>query len=194
MQYGYARSSKNEIPEDQLGHQVESLNACGCESLVADQAATSLTQDRPGLTEVISRLKTGDTLVVTKLDRLGRSIKGFIELVNDLEEKGAFFVALRENIDTRIEPGRFAVSLFQQLEDMDKDLQHERTTLSRAIASKKMRAGGRPTVDKAQLEAAKQMIESGQSVREVAKILGIGQATLYRHVGAKATQAALVSI
>jgi DNA invertase Pin-like site-specific DNA recombinase len=125
-------------------------------------------------------------LIVTKLDRLGKPIKGVIDLINSLGSKGVSFVALDDGVDTGTPDGLYLAKVLTNLARMDKALSSERTQRSLRIAKEKGRSGGRPpALSDDQIREAKKLIDSGMPVRAVAKLIGSNHATLYRHIGAK---------
>ena len=122
-----------------------------------------------------------DILVVTKFDRLGKRIKGLVELLNDLQSRSVHFIAIEDGVDTRTTDGAYLVGVIARLVLMDKALVSETTQLSLAIAKAKGRTGGRPPAltEEQKMEASK-LISGGMLVRAVAKVSGSNQATLYR--------------
>jgi DNA invertase Pin-like site-specific DNA recombinase len=139
-----------------------------------------------GLVAAVQALKSGDTLFVTKLDRLGKPIKGVVDFIHSLESSGVTFVAIEDGIDTGTPEGRTVVKILTNLVLMDRSLNSERTNRSLQIAKAKGRTGGRPpALSEDQVNEAKKLISSGMPVRAVAKLIGSNHATLYRHIGAK---------
>jgi DNA invertase Pin-like site-specific DNA recombinase len=137
--------------------------------------------NRPGLLDALSHVRKGDTLVVWKLDRLGRSVKGLIDLVSTLEKKGAHFKSLTDQIDTRSPAGRFFFHVMASLAQMERELIIERTQAGLEAARQLGRIGGRKRLmTQSKLESAKKLLESGKAPREVARDLGVSIATLYR--------------
>lgn len=176
---GYTRVS---TAEQDAALQHDALGAAGCWKVWTDVASGAKT-DRPQLGLVLEALQPGNTLVVWRLDRLGRSLPHLIETVKELEGRGVGFRSLTESIDTTTPCGRLIFHIFGSL--AERDLIRERTTAGLAAARARGRTGGRPTVmTTAKLRAAKRMISAGTPLTEVASVLGVGRATLYRHLQA----------
>lgn len=176
---GYARVSG----EDQnLDLQLDALRAVGCERLCTDKV-TGAANERPGLQEAFKLLRQGDTLVVWKLDRLGRTVKGLVELVSDLYGQGVQFRSLTDSIDTGTGAGRFFFHVMAALAEMERDLIRERTQAGLEAARARGRKGGRKIkMDESKVRSARRLLESGMSSVEVAKNLGVSRATLYRRL------------
>ena len=177
MLVGYSRVST----EDQkLDLQLDALNAAGCERFFSDHVSGA-SKLKPGLEEALSYLRSGDTLVVWKLDRLGRTVKGLVDLVQTLQDKGIQFRSLTDGIDTSTTAGRFFFHVMAALAQMEKELVHERTMAGLSAARARGRLGGRkPKMDASKLDAARKLLQAGTPASAVAKTLGVGRATLYR--------------
>lgn len=173
---GYARVSTS----DQETHlQTDALVAAGCQRTFEDHAS-GVKADRPGLAEALAYLREGDTLIVWKLDRLGRSMKHLIDIVTDLDSRGIGFRSLTENIDTTTSGGRLVFHLFGALAQFERDLIRERTRAGLQAAKDRGRVGGRQraiTDDK--LKKANALLKSGLTVREAAARLKVGKSALY---------------
>lgn len=140
---------------------------------------------RPGLEGAFSHLRKGDTLVVWKLDRLGRTVKGLVELVESLQAKEIQFRSLTDSIDTSTSAGRFFFHVMAALAQMERELVRERTQAGLSAARARGRVGGRkPKIDESKKKAAKRMLESGMTATEVARTIGVSRATLYRSLRA----------
>jgi DNA invertase Pin-like site-specific DNA recombinase len=179
MLIGYARVSTN---DQHLDLQRDALTAAGCKRIFQDLGVSGSKMTRPGLEKALSHLRENDTLVVWKLDRLGRSIRGLIELVGDLRDRGIQFRSLTEGFDTGTAGGRLIFHIFGALAEMERDLIRERTNAGLASARARGRKGGRkPKLNESKLRHARQLLsEPNSSVGEVATSLGVDRATLYR--------------
>ena len=182
MLIGYARVSK----EDQnLSLQIDALKKVGCERIF-EEKISGKAKDRPKLAEALSHLREGDTLVVWKLDRLGRTIQNLINLVNDLERAKIGFQSITDNINTSTPGGRFFFHIMASLAHMERELIVERTKAGLEVARKLGRVGGRKRkMTKSKIEAAKGLFAGGMPVKDVAENLEISVATIYRWIPAK---------
>jgi DNA invertase Pin-like site-specific DNA recombinase len=183
MDIGYARVSTR---EQTLDLQLDALKAAGC-GKVYTETASGAKAERPVLDEVLSYLRKGDTLVVWRLDRLGRSLQHLIEVVAQLAERGIGFKSLTEQIDTTTPGGKLVFHVFGALAEFERDLIRERTQAGLAAARARGRLGGRPRklADGKQLELARTLYEGGQTdIDTICATLGISRATLYRNVKA----------
>ena len=141
--------------------------------------------DRPGLKEALSYLRESDALVVWKLDRLGRSVKGLIDLVNEMQRQRVHLKSLTDGIDTQTPAGRFFFHVMASLAQMERELIIERTRAGLEAAKRRGRVGGRKRrMTETKIEAAKGLLAAGTSPREVAQSLGVSVPTLYRCVPA----------
>ena len=136
--------------------------------------------DCPGLAELLDHARPGDRLCVTRLDRLGRSLRELLELVASLEACGVHFVSLEERLDTSSAAGELVFHVFGAIAHFEQRLISERTRDGIAAARKRGRTPGRPPLDPETVSAAQKLIEAGLSPARAAKQLGIGRATAYR--------------
>ena len=177
---GYARVSTGEQdaapPRDALEHE-------GCIRLFSD-TASGARAERPELARLFDQLRSGDTLVVWRLDRLGRSLGHLIETVAQLDERGVGFKSLQESIDTTTPGGRLVFHVFGALAEFERDLIRERTQAGLKAARARGRRGGRPSVMSAEkVEIARRMYESREhTVAAIAATLGVSRASVYRHL------------
>ena len=181
MLVGYARISTN---DQNLNLQKDALKVVGCERLFTDIASGAKTE-RPGLTEALKQCRSGDTLVVWKLDRLGRSLPHLVDTVRDLLARGIGFKSLQENIDTTTSGGKLIFHLFASLAEFERDLIRERTNAGLAAARARGRKGGRPrgVMDERKQKAALALKnDPSRSVSEICQILGICRNTYYKYV------------
>lgn len=174
---GYARVS---TPDQKLSLQHDALERAGCERVFDDQASGART-DRPGLAAALAYLRAGDTLVVWKLDRLGRSMSHLIEKIGELAARGIGFRSLTENIDTTTPGGMLVFNIFGSLAQFERDLIRERTQAGlRAARERGSKGGRRPVVTPDKLRKARAHIAAGLTVREAAARLKIGKTALYK--------------
>ncbi|WP_420011062.1 recombinase family protein [Tateyamaria sp.] len=173
---GYARVSTS---EQKLEPQVDALKAAGCDNVFED-VISGAKAERPGLNEALAFLRKGDTLVVWKLDRLGRSMKHLVETVTNLGDRGVGFRSLTEGVDTTTTGGTLVFHLFGALAQFERDLIVERTQAGLKAAETRGRKGGRkPVVTPKKLEQARAHIRDGLTVREAAARLKISKTSLY---------------
>lgn len=178
---GYARVSTD---EQNLELQVDALKGAGCEPIYTDKTSGATTI-KPGLEELLAYARRGDTLVVWKLDRLGRTVKGLVDFVESLGEREVHFKSLTDNIDTSSPSGRFFFHVMAAMAEMERELIRERTRAGLNAARARGKLGGRkPKLDAAKLNAARRLLEGGMPVSEVAGHLGVSRATLYRAIAA----------
>ncbi|WNV04756.1 recombinase family protein [Candidatus Methylospira mobilis] len=183
MLIGYARVSTQ---DQNLDLQIEALTKAGCEKLFDDKISGSRAE-RPGLAKVMETLREGDTLVVWKLDRLGRSVKHLVDLVGELHKRGVQFKSLTDAIDTGTPSGRFFFHVMASLAEMERELNVERTRAGLEAARQLGRKSGRkPKMTDSKIESAKKLLASGVLPKDVAKNLGVSIPTLYRWLPASA--------
>jgi DNA invertase Pin-like site-specific DNA recombinase len=181
MLIGYARVSTT---DQNLALQKEALEKAGCERIYED-TISGTRAERPGLTKALEMLRSGDTLVVWKLDRLGRSVKNLITLIGEINTNGIHFKSLTDSIDTDTPSGRFFFHVMASLAEMERDLIIERTRAGLEVARALGRKGGRKrTMTDSKIDSAKKLLSSGVPPRDVAKDLGVSLATLYRWIPA----------
>lgn len=179
MLIGYARVS---TPEQDLTPQFDALLEAGCERTFTDKASGAKA-NRAGLSDALSHAGVGDVLVVWKLDRLGRTMKGLVDLAADLAERGIGLRSLTDGIDTVGTAGKLVFHIMAAMAEMERDLNRERTMAALIVARREGRLGGRKTVmTPKRLEAARKLLASGMTVREVAPTIGVSVPTLYRHL------------
>jgi len=178
---GYARVST--LQQDEA-LQLDALQKAAVDRIFTDRASGSLA-DRPGLTSALECARQGDSLIVWRLDRLGRSLRHLIDVVHDLEQRGVALVSLTEQIDTSTPGGRLVFHVFASLAQFEKELIRERTMAGLAAARARGRVGGRPTVwTQDKLRTARSMRDSGDyDVTAIAKVLGVSRASVYRALG-----------
>src|SRR5713101_830592 len=183
MLIGYARVSTN---EQNLDLQRDALRKAGVSSknLYTDKI-TGTKEERPGLATALSPLREGDTLVVWRLDRLGRSLKHLIETVTALQGQGIAFQSITENINTSSATGQLVFHIFASLAEFERSLIKERTIAGVLAARARGRKGGRPKLNTSsgKVAAAKKLYgDKTNSISEICKLLNISRATLYRFI------------
>ena len=162
----------------------DALLSAGCDKIFTD-IASGVQDSRSGLTEALSYLRSGDTLVVWKLDRLGRSLKHLIETVNALADSSISFHSLQENLDTTTSGGKLIFHLFGALAEFEREMIRERTRAGLKAARARGHKGGRPRkLDASSVNMAKLLISEGStSVTEICRTLRVSRSTLYRCIG-----------
>jgi DNA invertase Pin-like site-specific DNA recombinase len=160
--------------------QRNALECAGCEQIFEDKISGK-TDNRPGLKRLLKALSTGDTLVVWKLDRLGRSMRHLVTLIEELRQRGINFRSLTDSIDTGTPMGRFFFHVMGALAEMERELIVERTRAGLAAARAEGRIGGRrPKLTAEQWAQAGRLIAAGESRKRVAIIYDVGISTLYK--------------
>jgi DNA invertase Pin-like site-specific DNA recombinase len=177
---GYARvSTADQSPELQR----DALKGAGCSRIFTD-TASGAKANRPQLDRMLDHLRTGDIVVVWRLDRLGRSLRNLIDLVEELGTKGVGLRSLTEHIDTTTSGGKLVFHIFGALADFERELIRERTLAGLAAARARGRVGGRPskmTPDKVKI--AREMYASREyTVEAIAETIGVSRKTVYRHL------------
>src|SRR6516165_5636007 len=181
MRIGYARVSTR---DQNLELQLDALNKAGCKRIFTDKLSGAQVE-RPGLNEALSHLREADTLVVWKLDRLGRSVKGLVALVNELEVRKVHFQSITDGVDTKPPAGRFFFHVMASLAQMERELIVERTCAGLEAAQCAGRVGGRKRqMTDGKVQAARKLLASGTPPHEVAHSLSVSIPTLYRWVPA----------
>ena len=179
MRIGYARVSTR---DQNLELQLDALGKAGCERIFRDKLSGAQVE-RPGLNEALSHLRETDTLVVWKLDRLGRSVKGLVDLVNELEARKVHFQSVTDGVDTKTPAGRFFFHVMASLAQMERELILERTRAGLEAARCAGRIGGRKRrMTDGKVQVARKLLASGTLPHEVAHSLGVSVPTLYRWV------------
>jgi DNA invertase Pin-like site-specific DNA recombinase len=180
MLIGYARVSTQ---DQTLNLQKDALEKIGCTKIFTDTISGAVTE-RKGLEEALNFAREGDTLVVWKLDRLGRSLKRLIETVTTLNNRGIGLKSLTENIDSTTSGGKLIFHIFGALAEFERDIIRERTQAGLMAARARGRLGGRPkALDEKKAEIAKQLYrDKTNEIADICQTLNISRATLYRYV------------
>ncbi|KQR29801.1 recombinase family protein [Curtobacterium sp. Leaf154] len=175
---GYARVSTT---DQDASLQLDALKAAGCYRVWVDTMSGSL-EHRPELAKLLDQLRPGDTLVVWRLDRLGRSIRHLIDQLHALGERGVGFRSLQETIDTTSSGGRLVFHVFAALAEFERDLIKERTHAGLVAARARGRTGGRPLkLSTDQVRTARRLYEQqDMTVAQIGDVLGVSRTTVYR--------------
>jgi DNA invertase Pin-like site-specific DNA recombinase len=180
MLIGYARVSTD---DQKLDLQTDALTKAGCEKIFDDHMSGAKAE-RPGLTKALEMCRVGDTLVVWRLDRLGRSIKNLIDLAELLEREGVGLKSCQEAIDTNTSGGKLIFHMFGALAEFERNLLRERTKAGLEAARARGRSGGRPkALNKTKRDLAVKLYNDREhSIKEICDVMGIGKTTLYKYL------------
>lgn len=178
MKIGYARVSTT---EQNLDIQKRTLEEAGCE-LIFEEKISGAKKDRPELDKLLSQLRSNDTLIVSKLDRLARSTKHLLEIVESLQKKNATFYSIGEPwADTTSHAGKMIMTVFAGISEFERDLIRERTGTGRKDAMQRGVKFGRPKkLSPAKQKLALRLVDEGKSIREIAKTFDVNRSTIYR--------------
>lgn len=180
MKFGYARVSRL---EQNPSLQNDALIDAGCDEVITDEISGATVQ-RPGLDNLLTKLRPGDELIVWRLDRLGRSLRHLIDLVNDFNNRGIIFKSLTENIETSTNNGRLVFNIFASLAEFERNLIRERTMAGLSAARARGRKGGRPVANQSKIDAALQLYQKRElTIDQICKAIGISRGTLYKYIG-----------
>lgn len=180
MKIGYARVSTT---DQHLESQLDVLEKEGCEKIFQEKCSGG-TREREQLKQALLLLREGDIFVVTKLDRLGRTVKQLVDLIDDFQKKGVQFKSIQDGIDTTTANGRFFFHIMSGFAELERELIRERTQIGLDSARSRGRLGGRPeTHHEDKKEIAYQMVmENHQTVAEIADALNMSRSTIYRYI------------
>jgi DNA invertase Pin-like site-specific DNA recombinase len=178
MKYGYARvSTDDQTPALQLA----ALKKAGCKTVFKDDGLSGATTKRPALLRCLKKLEHGDTLIVWKLDRLGRSLRDLIAMLDDLKQRGVKFRSLTEHVDTETPTGRAMWQMIGVLAELERSLISERTRAGVKAAQRRgVKFGRKPKLTPQQIDHAQKLIEDGQRREVVADLFKVSRVTLYR--------------
>src|SRR3984893_1706630 len=178
MKYGYARvSTDDQTPAQQLA----ALKKARCKTVFKDDGVSGATTKRPALLRYLKKLESGDTLIVWKLDRLGRSLRDLITMLDDLKQRGVKFRSLTEAIDTDTPTGRAMWQMIGVLAELERSLISERTRAGVKAAQRRgVKFGRKPSLTPEQINHARRLIDKGEARQYVANLLNVGRSTLYR--------------
>ena len=179
---GYARVS---TASQNLDSQLDMLGRAGCAKTFTD-TSTGTTRTRPGWDALMEYVRPGDTLVITELSRMSRSLLHLLQVVDQLAERQVGIVSLRESIDTTTATGRLFLSIMGAVAQMERELRAERAAAGRAAARARGRSGGRPRTAPEKLERARILYESGSyTAAQAAQAAGIGRRTLFEYLATR---------
>lgn len=182
MLLGYARVSTQ---DQNLIMQLDALQNAGCEKIYKEKVS-AVKKHRQELEKLLLQVREGDTIVVWKLDRLGRSLRELINIVSELQERSIGFMSLNDQINTTTAQGRFTFNIFASLAEFEREMIRERTKEGLIAARARGRFGGRPKglSKKAETKAllAKQLFKSKKEIPEILEILEISKSTFYRYI------------
>jgi DNA invertase Pin-like site-specific DNA recombinase len=182
MKYGYARTSTD---DQTTALQLASLKRVKCSHIFEDKGLSGATTKRPALARCLKTLRAGDTLIVWKLDRLGRSSRDLIAMLDELRDRGVVFQSLTEAIDTATPTGRAMWQMIGVLAELERSLIIERSRAGVKAAQRHgVKFGRKPKLSADQIDHARKLIEDGESRQYVADLLNVGRVTLYRSLRA----------
>ena len=178
MKIGYARvSTGDQDPELQLA----ALKKAGCKELFTDRGFSGAALKRPALARCLKRLEHGDTLTVWKLDRLARSVRDLLNIMHDLQARGVEFQSLTEEINTRTPAGRMMFQILAVLAEFERGLILERTREGlKAAKARGVKLGPKFKIDAGQIDAARSLMRSGHTIKDIAKTMKVHRTTLAR--------------
>jgi DNA invertase Pin-like site-specific DNA recombinase len=180
---GYARVSTD---DQHLDLQRDALTKAGC-NVIYEEKDSGKSADRPELAQALKALRAGDTLVVWRLDRLGRSLPDLVRIVTELEQRGVGFESLTERIDTTSATGKLTFHLFAALAEFERNLIRERTQAGLASARARGRKGGRrPKLDAQARCEIDALLQGGVTAQDVARRFGVARSTLYKCLSSSA--------
>lgn len=174
---GYARVS---TLDQNLDSQLDELKKVGCTKIFQEKASS--VKKRPEFEKCVDYLRPGDTLVVWKLDRLGRTTKKLLELIDDLKDRGINLQIITLGIDTSTAAGRLFFTMMAGLAEMERELIRERTNAGLQAARARGRLGGRKPIDPDVMNRALIMYEAKMTVEDVTKTLNISRSTFYKYL------------
>ena len=178
MQYGYARVSSETQSYD---GQIEALKAAGCQQVFAEKFTGKEGADRKRLRSLLATVREGDVIVVCKLDRFARSTRDLLNMLHELGQRGVGFRSLGDSIDTTTPAGRLMLQMLAAIAEFERGMIRERCASGIARAKAEGRQLGRkPALNPHQRQRARELLEAGETQRAVARLLGVGQATIGR--------------
>ena len=181
MKIGYARVS---TADQNLDLQMDALEAAGCKKIYSDRGVSGAKAERPGLDKALEHIRRKDTLVIWKLDRLGRSLSDLLSIVEYLKERGAHFLSIQDGFDTSTASGKMVFSVIGAMAEYERNLIRERTMAGLKAARARGRMGGRPKVlSKSQVKVAIALANDSElTINEICEQIGCSRSTYYRQV------------
>lgn len=177
--YGYARVSTQ---EQNLDRQIDMLNGIGCDEILTEKI-TGIKGLRPQLNRLKDKLRPGDTVYIESWSRLGRSTKDLLDQVEWFEQHDVKLVSLKENFDTSTPQGKLMLTVFHAFAEFERDLISQRTQEGLKSARARGRMGGRPKKNKKDVENALKLYDSREySIKDICRMTGVSQSTLYRYI------------
>lgn len=184
MKIGYARVS---TVDQNIELQTDALKEAGCEKIFCDHGVSGAKAERPGLDKALDHIRKKDTLVIWKLDRLGRSLRDLLSIVEDLKARGANFASLQDGFDTSTASGKMVFSVIEAMAEYERNLIRERTMAGLKAARARGRMGGRlKALEESQVKVAIVLAEVGElTINEICEQVGCSRSTYYRQVAPK---------
>jgi DNA invertase Pin-like site-specific DNA recombinase len=178
LKYGYARVSTD---EQNPALQLAALQRAGCKTIFKDEGLSGATTKRPALTRCLKKLRDGDTLIVWKLDRLGRSLRDLLTMLDALRAQGIKFRSLTEHIDTETPAGRAMWQIIGVLAELERSLITERTRAGvKAAKERGVKFGRKPKLTPQQRDHARELRAQGKRPEDIAALFKVGRSTIYR--------------
>jgi DNA invertase Pin-like site-specific DNA recombinase len=178
LKYGYARVSTD---DQNTALQLAALKKAGCKTIFKDEGISGATVKRPALARCLKKLRAGDTLIVWKLDRLGRSLRDLLTMLDELRAQGVKFRSLTEHIDTETPAGRAMWQIIGVLAELERSLIAERTRAGvKAAKARGVKFGRKPKLTPKQIKHACELRAQDTPVQEIADLLQVGRSTVYR--------------
>ena len=181
MKIGYARVS---TADQNLDLQIDALRETGCKKIFSDRGVSGAKAERPGLDKALEHIRKKDTLVIWKLDRLGRSLSDLLSIVEYLKERGAHFLSIQDGFNTSTASGKMVFSVIGAMAEYERNLIRERTMAGLKAARARGRMGGRPkALNESQVKVAIALAEAGElTINEICEQVGCSRSTYYRQI------------